>query len=203
MRPRRVRETGFYGKVRTHGDFVGQGLAPEFVARWDRWLQAGMLKTRERFGDAWLDSYLAMPLWHFSMRPGVAGGCGYAGVMMPGIDAVGRYFPFAIARVMTDADEPPRDDGAPGAAWHEAAARLALSSLKTGFSLTAFEAALAVLPTQEAHAATASLPSADDADSVWWHRTAAGERGALVRHRHDGPLDTALFLRLLDSHAAY
>lgn len=197
MKPRHIHEAGFYGKVRTHGDFVGQGLARDFVAQWDRWLQTGMLKTRERFGDAWLGCYLAMPLWHFAVRPGIVGERGYVGVMMPGIDAVGRYFPFAIARAVAHAGEQARvRDGAPGAAWHEAAARLALSSLGAGFSLTAFETALAALPVHETHAATMSLPSAGDADSVWWH-PAAGESGPPVRHRHDGPLDAALFLRLL------
>src|SRR5260370_20195149 len=94
----RSAEIGFYGKVRTHGDFVGRGLPQAFVEFWDGWLQRGMLAARERLGDAWLESYLVMPLWCFVLQGSGVDDYGYAGVMVPGLDAVGRYFPFVIAK---------------------------------------------------------------------------------------------------------
>src|SRR5258708_4879025 len=71
--------------------------------------------------------------------------------------------------------------------WHADAAALALSTLKPAFSLTEFEASLTTLRTQSSSTALRT------ADSVWW--SDASE----IVHRHDGPFDTALFLRLLDA----
>jgi hypothetical protein len=71
MTPHERRGTGFYGKVRTNGDFVGRGLPHEFIAQWDVWLQRGLVRARERDGDDWLSGFLGMPVWCFSMKPGV------------------------------------------------------------------------------------------------------------------------------------
>jgi type VI secretion system protein ImpM len=171
---------GFYGKVRTHGDFVGHGLPPAFVERWDAWVQRGLLAARQRDGDGWLERYLAMPVWRFSAHAAILDERACAGVFMPGIDAVGRYFPFVIAQQTegrgSAADSP----------WYEEASALALSTLAPSFSLAAFRSALVELQAQPA-----GFPACDGA-SAWWTRA----NGAV--HRHDGPLDADLFLYLLD-----
>jgi type VI secretion system protein ImpM len=190
---------GFYGKVRTHGDFVGRRLPSEFVARWDTWLQRGLLKARERLGDDWLNEFLGMPIWCFAMKPGVIDEAAYAGMLMPGIDAVGRYFPFMIGRSTKGAD---LDNWLCGSArWYEQAAELALSTLKARFSLTEFEAGLDELDVG------ASSPGwqdtfkrflhEGDGTSVWW--TVSGEHAPSALHWHEGALDAALFLHLLDA----
>ncbi len=149
----RLADIGFYGKVRTHGDFVGRGLPQAFVECWDEWLQRGMLAARERLGDAWLGSYLVMPVWCFVLEGGVVDDHGYAGVMVPGLDAVGRYFPFVIAMPI-----------APGAAaqwrvsggeWYREVARLALSTLDDDFSLSRLEARIKAVPRRLGGAAAA------------------------------------------------
>jgi diacylglycerol kinase family enzyme len=48
-------------------------------------------------GDAWLDAYLTMPIWRFVLLPGLVGQSGWAGVLMPSVDRVGRHFPLALA----------------------------------------------------------------------------------------------------------
>lgn len=42
--------TGFYGKLRSHGDFVSRGLPHGFVQAWDAWLQTGLLTSQRRHG---------------------------------------------------------------------------------------------------------------------------------------------------------
>jgi type VI secretion system protein ImpM len=181
MKPDDRTGAGFYGKVRTHGDFVGRGLSAEFVAQWDAWLQRGLVAARERYADDWLNRYLAMPVWRFAARRGVIAEDAHTGVLLPGIDAVGRYFPFAIARPVDG------DACVPASSWHADAAALALSTLKPAFSLAEFEASLTTLRVQSSGTASQA------ADSEWWT-----EAGGVV-HRHDGPLDAALFLHLLDA----
>jgi type VI secretion system protein ImpM len=181
MKPGDRTGAGFYGKVRTHGDFVGRGLPARFVAQWDAWLQRGLLAARERYADDWLSRYLAMPVWCFAARRGVVADDAHTGVLMPGIDAVGRYFPFVIARPVDD------DACASASSWHVNAAALALSTLEPAFSLIEFEASLSRLRVESSGTTSRS------ADSVWWSH--AGE----IVHRHDGPFDAALFLRLLDA----
>jgi type VI secretion system protein ImpM len=190
---------GFYGKVRTHGDFVGRGLSREFVARWDTWLQRGLLKARECLGDDWLNDFLGMPIWCFAMKLGVIDEAAYAGMLMPGIDAVGRYFPFVIARSTKGAD---LDNWLCGSAmWYEQVAELALSTLKARFSLTEFEAVLDELDVganglgwQDAFK---RFMDEGYETSVWW--TVSGEHAPGDLHWHEGALDAALFLHLLDA----
>jgi len=193
MRKPEVAGTGFYGKVRTHGDFVGRGLSRGFVMQWDTWLQHGLLKAQKQRGDAWLQDFLGMPLWCFAMKPGVIDDAAYAGVVMPGIDAVGRYFPFVVAR--------PMDHGVfhdwlrSSSVWYEQAAGLALSTLKATFSLTEFEAGLEQLgsgaETLVWRDTFKRFLSEEGAASVWW----TSSQG---QHKHEGALDAALFLRLLE-----
>lgn len=189
---------GFYGKVRTHGDFVGYGLPADFVAGWDAWLQRGMLAARERLGDDWLLHYLGMPLWRFALQRGVIDRFAYAGVLMPGIDAVGRYFPLVIAHRMDASTLLAwlRDESA----WYEQAAELALSTLDERFVLREFDAGLTALETRVAGASRCVVQDefarlGDDGLSAWW--TMHGEDGASVRRLREGPLDTELFLALL------
>lgn len=89
---------GFFGKVRTHGDFVSRRLPAEFLTSWDEGLQEGMVLARQRFEAQWLSLYLNAPVWCFAWGPHVYGPTAWAGVLMSGVDRVGRYFPFTIAQ---------------------------------------------------------------------------------------------------------
>lgn len=131
-------EPGFFGKVRTHGDFVARRLPAAFIAPWDRCMQEGMVFARAWFGEQWLPVYLSMPVWCFALGRGTCGESAWAGVLMPGVDRIGRYFPFTIAAPV----EPERLahwlDGAQS--WYDVAGELALSTLRPDFSLKDFDA---------------------------------------------------------------
>lgn len=94
---------GWYGKLPTLGDFASRRLESSFIEPWDAWLAQGIATLREQSGDAWLDAYLASPVWRFVLMPGALPGTAthadtaMAGVLMPSVDRVGRYFPLTLA----------------------------------------------------------------------------------------------------------
>ena len=90
---------GWYGKIPCLGDFISRRLPADFINDWDSWLQHGMAASRVELGEQWLDLYLTGPIWRFILMPGVCGTAPgiWAGVLMPSVDNVGRYFPLTIA----------------------------------------------------------------------------------------------------------
>jgi type VI secretion system protein ImpM len=94
--------TGWYGKLPSLGDFASRRLAPSFIEPWDDWLAGGLATWREASPDGWLDAYLASPSWRFVLMPGCLGGTSdaWAGVLMPSVDRVGRYFPLTLVRAL-------------------------------------------------------------------------------------------------------
>ncbi|UII69348.1 type VI secretion system-associated protein TagF [Pseudomonas sp. HN11] len=130
---------GFFGKVPSLGDFVSRRLPLAFLNPWDAWLQVGLQCSRERWGEQWLEVYLCSPIWHFALAAGVCGEEGWAGVMIPSVDRVGRYFPLTVAAargevLLLDA------------AWHSEVERLALSALGEALSLEVFDDSVQALP---------------------------------------------------------
>ena len=89
--------TGFYGKLPALGDFVQRGLPREFTVPWDEWLARAVAESRAQLGESWLDVYLTSPLWRFVLTAGTCGPNAWAGVLMPSVDRVGRYFPLTVA----------------------------------------------------------------------------------------------------------
>ncbi|MGU7775886.1 type VI secretion system-associated protein TagF [Burkholderia sp. MR1-5-21] len=134
---------GFFGKVRTRGDFVSRRLPPTFTAPWDASLQRGMVYARDWFATQWLAVYLNAPLWNFAIGAGVCGASAWVGVLMPGVDRVGRFFPFTVAAPVRAAELAGWLRGAQR--WYDDAARFALSTLAADFVLERFDAALNAL----------------------------------------------------------
>ncbi len=97
---------GWHGKLPSLGDFASRRLDASFIEPWDGWLAAGLLALREARPDSWLESYLGSPSWRFLLMPGVMPGAGpghagaqaWAGVLMPSVDRVGRYFPLTVVQ---------------------------------------------------------------------------------------------------------
>lgn len=87
---------GAFGKMPSLGDFFRLRVAQEFVTVWDGWLQAAMLTSRRLLADRYDDCYMTAPVWRFVLPPGVAGGSGVMGVLMPSVDRVGRQFPLTL-----------------------------------------------------------------------------------------------------------
>jgi type VI secretion system protein ImpM len=98
-------EFGYFGKLPTFGDFIHQTLPQDFANGFHEWLQASMAAARASLGDDFLTYYLNCPSWKFVMSPGVCGTQAVAGLTIPSVDRVGRYFNFTLATVLaTDTD---------------------------------------------------------------------------------------------------
>ncbi len=130
---------GFYGKIPALGDFVSRRLPRAFIEPWDQWLQAALLSSREILGEDWLSAYLVSPIWRFALSSGVCDTAAWAGVMMPSVDKVGRYFPLTLAQnidtqslcsvFLAESD------------WFEQLENLALSALSETFDFETFDQA--------------------------------------------------------------
>ncbi len=135
--------TGFYGKLPSHGDFVSRFLPRDFVGPWDQWLQASILASREQLGQAWLDAYLVSPLWQFALAAGVCGNDAWVGVLMPSVDKVGRYFPLTVAAKTTN--NRLHEVFSPDCQWFDEISALALSALDGDFDFEKFNGQLSGL----------------------------------------------------------
>lgn len=133
---------GFFGKVPAKGDFVLSRLPRSLVDPWDAWLQAAMAASRQALGDAWLDCYLTSPVWRFVLAPGVCGGSGVAGILIPSVDRVGRYFPFLVAAPLAVCETLPARAASP---WFDRAEAIALRALDDDFTIREMEASLSEL----------------------------------------------------------
>lgn len=151
---------GFYGKLPAVGDFVSRRLPRSFIDPWDQWLQNAVASSRERLEARWLDLYLTSPIWRFALAADVCGPTAWAGVLMPSVDRVGRYFPMTIALAL------PKGAGAaslPGETdWYQRAERAVLSALEgDGAGVGQFDRVVAELgsvcvPVADAQAASHS-----------------------------------------------
>lgn len=133
--------TGWYGKLPSLGDFASRRLPPGFLEAWDDWLASGLADWRKREPGTWLDAYLASPSWRFVLMPGVLPGGAWAGVLMPSVDKVGRYFPLTLARPL---DPLPRSVPQAQAllAWLERLDDLTVSALQDDWPVEQLETAL-------------------------------------------------------------
>jgi len=93
-------EFGYFGKIPTLGDFVQQVLPQDFANSFHEWLQISMAGARESLDDQFLTFYLNCPVWKFVIAPGVCGAQAVAGLTIPSVDKVGRYFNFTLATVL-------------------------------------------------------------------------------------------------------
>ena len=176
---------GWYGKLPTLGDFASRRLPPLFVEPWDHWLAEGLASWRDSDPD-WLDAFLAAPTWRFALGAGVPfdKSPGYAGVLMPSVDRVGRYFPLTVVR--------PRgatEDQVPEA-WLQALEGLAVAALHDDWNAERFDAELEAID----QAADAGPDWPEAGRTLWWCER-AGEVSAPVGTT--GLPGTAALARLL------
>ncbi len=129
---------GWYGKIASLGDFASRRLPPGFIAVWDAWLQQAISVSRSQLGDTWLDAYLTCPVWRFLLQPGVCGESLWAGVLMPSVDKVGRYFPLTVVSELSALPTTERELRSL-CLWLEEIETLALSTLDTACSAQGFD----------------------------------------------------------------
>jgi type VI secretion system protein ImpM len=132
---------GFVGKLPSHGDFISRRLPTALLVPWETWLDAALERSRETLGEGWLKAYLSSPIWCFSLEPGCCGDRPVAGVMMPSLDRIGRYYPLTImAPVQADRSATAIALGA--TAWFTRMEALALSCLADDFDFERFDTSI-------------------------------------------------------------
>src|SRR5690606_36439337 len=90
---------GLFGKLTAKRDFVATGLPRDLMGLWEKWMEGGLSTSRLRLGAGWQEMFLKAPLWRFWLGADLCGAT-VAGVFMPSVDGIGRYFPlsfFAVA----------------------------------------------------------------------------------------------------------
>lgn len=183
---------GLFGKLPSRGDFVLRRLSAPCRMALDDWLQACLDTSRRQLGDAWLGAYLNAPVWRFVLGAGVAGPAPVAGVLMPSVDRVGRYFPLILAAQLPGCPQP-QDLVRTAVPWFDALERLALTALDHGTDLTHVDAGAAGL----------GLPDWDPA-SAGAVRPARGDAGmAVFWLAADAPEPVLLYTRGLPAPQAY
>jgi type VI secretion system protein ImpM len=89
---------GWYGKLPSHGDFVGHGLPRRWQQAWDGWLQRVLAIAAQRLGGKALDDHLlGMPVWQALVLPQRRGDAVWSGIVAGSSDRVGRAFPLLVA----------------------------------------------------------------------------------------------------------
>lgn len=157
--------TGWFGKLPGSGDFAQRRLDPDFTQHWDHWLQDGMAELRQRHAD-WLTHYLQAPVWQFMLGQDVLAERAWLGVLMPSVDAVGRYFPMTVVTPIEAGCSPQW-----AAWWWQRVGHSLLAALEQEDDVTRFEVRLAQnlsAPPPDS-AVWPELPTAPLRDeSVWW-----------------------------------
>lgn len=135
-------ETGWYGKIPANGDFVTRRLPPSFIEPWDAWLNAMLLGSRERLGTGWREAFLSAPAWRFVLAPGVVCQQGWAGVMVPSVDSVGRYFPLTVASALPSKSLDPVTTVVRAHNWYAEVEPVAYAALSPEAEMETFDAQL-------------------------------------------------------------
>lgn len=133
---------GVYGKLPRHGDFISRQLPQGFIVAWDTWLQRALVTSQGLLGSRWLDIYLTSPIWRFALSTGVVDAQVWAGLMLPSVDRVGRYYPLTLAQPFAAGVLPPQLQIEQGD-WFGELERVALAGLQDGVTIDAFEQMLA------------------------------------------------------------
>lgn len=90
---------GCFGKIRNCGDFISRHVPYAIEQSFTQWLEAGLVETKERFQQQWLDFFLTSPVWNFVIdKPDSAPVI--VGTMMPSMDKVGRYYPLIVVQTI-------------------------------------------------------------------------------------------------------
>jgi len=138
---------GCFGKIPQRGDFVSSNLPRQFVDAWDAFLREFLSSSRTALGDHWLESYLHGPIWRFVFEPAHVFPSSVAGILMPSVDQVGRYFPFTVAAIIPSIPAAGMNDS-----WFDRAEDLSLETLDDAFDPQTLSERLEALGRPEGYA---------------------------------------------------
>lgn len=151
--------SGFFGKIPNRGDFVRNGLPPDFVAALDDWWQHVLPASRQIIGEGWVDAWMEAPLWRFALAPGCCGAGAAVGLWLPSTDKAGRLFPLTIAAVA-----PRWRELASFGDFLDAAEQIGLSALERDIAPEDLTAAIA----KAAVAGSSVIDEPATGATVWW-----------------------------------
>jgi type VI secretion system protein ImpM len=161
-------DVGFFGKLPSHGDFIERRVAGAFREAWDEWLQRCMTQSQRELGSRWLDCYLTSPMWRFFLCDGVAGAASYAGILLPSVDRVGRYFPLTVV-VELPVELAALPFAQAAAAWFGEVEHLCAGALEEpNFELAEFDRALAATSQRLAGLDELRIPRTFPGRSAQW-----------------------------------
>jgi type VI secretion system protein ImpM len=160
---------GFFGKLPSHGDFIERRIGSAFRDIWDDWMQRCMVESQRELGGRWLDCYLTSPMWRFFLCDGVAGAASYAGVLLPSVDRVGRYFPLTVV-VELPVELPAMEFSRLANSWFAEVEQLCADALQNpAFELSSFDAALVASAERLSGVDRLSPVRGFPANSTQWH----------------------------------
>ncbi len=165
---------GFFGKLPSRGDFVGQGLPRAFLAPWEAWVAEAMTASRALLGEDWLAAWMEAPVWRFALPGGACGPDATLGLVLPSVDRVGRTFPLLVAALFPA--RAPAPQLASGMAFLDAAEAAARDAIANDLTPEELAGRLAAAP----------LPVAGESagpDALWWTEgapTVAAQRLAVA-----------------------
>jgi type VI secretion system protein ImpM len=124
-----------------------------------------------------------MPAWRFVLAPGMVSRDAWAGLMVPSVDAVGRYFPLTVATALP---EDPLDVVATALAatpWFEAIESIALAALERGTDPAGVDAGILRHPfrstwLQPPSESDATVPAGAPMPQLRWAAPGLGARRA-------------------------
>jgi type VI secretion system protein ImpM len=149
---------GCFGKIPQRGDFVSSNLPHSFIDAWDEFLREFLSTSRAALGEQWLETYLHGPIWRFIFEPAHLVSSAVAGVLMPSVDSVGRYFPFTVAALSPSVPESGMDDP-----WFGRAEELSLETLDDAFDPQTLAQRVEALGVP-----TATPESPQHGSALWW-----------------------------------
>lgn len=134
---------GWTGKLPSHGDFISRRVRPAFREPWDRWLGVVLVKSREQLRERWQEAFLQAPAWRFVLAPGALSAQAWAGLLMPSVDSIGRYYPLTVVCELPAASLDAAASLRRAADWFAELETVALRALEPGADLETFDASLA------------------------------------------------------------
>ena len=88
---------GWHGKLACRGDFVGQGLPPQWLRRWDDATRRGLALAHQRWPSGLRERLLALQAWQGLVWPEQPGQPAWLALVLPSPDRVGRVWPLLVA----------------------------------------------------------------------------------------------------------
>ncbi len=185
---------GFFGKIAGRADFVAARLPRSSTDPWEAWVAEALAGSRAALAEAWVDVWLAAPVWRFALPAGMCGPDPLLGLWMPSVDKVGRYYPLMIAATT---------GRAPAARWLDAAEEAGRAAI--AHDLSPDELGARIPPPPDLAATSDAGPPYGmrhrPGAGLWW--TEGGPRVPAQALVLDTMPDRASFVAMLDAgHAA-